>query len=87
MAFDWRGFFLFAHELRNETEESKRENLHWPCLLLRLQCCLDGSEETRVQSIRRKGFRRGSQKALGMVSKSQQSGFICFGRRWQHAEG
>jgi hypothetical protein len=24
MAFDWRGFFLFAHELRNETDESKR---------------------------------------------------------------
>jgi hypothetical protein len=24
MAFDWRDFFLFAHELRNETEESKQ---------------------------------------------------------------
>jgi hypothetical protein len=24
MAFDWRDFFLFAHELRNETDESKQ---------------------------------------------------------------
>ena len=24
MAFDWRDFFLFAHELRNGTEESKQ---------------------------------------------------------------
>ncbi len=24
MAFDWRDFFLFAHQLRNETDESKK---------------------------------------------------------------
>jgi len=24
MAFDWRDFFLFAHELRNEKQESKQ---------------------------------------------------------------
>jgi len=24
MAFDWRDFFLFAHEVRNETDEAKQ---------------------------------------------------------------
>ncbi len=26
MAFDWRDFFLFAHELRNEKQESKQRS-------------------------------------------------------------